>query len=186
MTQLEKVLIVHGYAAHGDAHWFPWLRARLAERGVVVEQVRLPDASAPVAERWEAAVLEALGSPDERIAVVAHSLGGVTTLRALERLDAGWSLSALVLVAGFTGALASLPQLDGYLEGDPDAAAVAAHVRSVTVVRSDGDPFVPLSASDDLAARMGARVEVVPGGGHLLDVDGFVELPVVLAALDRR
>ncbi len=173
------MLIVHGYDSHPDAHWFRWLRTSLGEVGVASAAVRLPSPHAPVADEWCAAISAALGSPDTGTWVVAHSLGCISTVRALAALAEPWELGGLVLVAGFTGRLAALPELDGYLADDVDTSTVRARTRSRVVLRSDGDPYVPAASTDALADRLGAELHVVPGAGHFMAEDGVTTLDLV-------
>lgn len=175
----ERVLVVPGFGATPDDHWFRWLADELGAEGVATEVVRLPEPDAPVAAAWEATVGDALGAPDERTWVVAHSLGSITALRVLAGLARPWSLGGLVLVSGFAGQLASLPSLVEYLADDVDAERIASQIATRVVVRSDDDQIVPPAASDDLARRLRADVVTVPGAGHFIASDGATSLPVV-------
>ncbi|MFD0047437.1 RBBP9/YdeN family alpha/beta hydrolase [Pseudarthrobacter scleromae] len=180
---LRRVLIVHGYAAAPDAHWFPWLRDSLDTAGVNATVVTLPTPNAPKAAAWTATVSEAIGVPDAGTWIVAHSLGGITVLRALAALTEPWQLGGLVLVSGFTGALKSLPVLDEYLSTDIDAERIAKIISVRAMVRSDADAFVPAAASDELAQRLNAELHIQPGAGHFLTEDGVHDLPLVLDML---
>ncbi|WP_062735090.1 RBBP9/YdeN family alpha/beta hydrolase [Kocuria turfanensis] len=170
---VRTVVVVHGYDAAPDQHWFPWLRAALAADGVRTVLVELPEPSAPEPAAWQAAVARAVGEPDEHTHLVGHSLGCITILRHLAGLPQPWSLGGLVLVAGFTGPLESEPSLDAFLAEDVDVAAVRTHVRRRLVLRSDDDPTVPPAATDALAARLDAEVQVVGGAGHFRGRDGI-------------
>jgi serine phosphatase RsbU (regulator of sigma subunit) len=55
-----------------------------------------------------------------------------------------------------------------------------------TVIRSDTDPFVPPAASDDLARRLDARLQVHPGAGHSMKDDGVTSLPALLDLILSR
>ncbi|WP_307073515.1 RBBP9/YdeN family alpha/beta hydrolase [Arthrobacter pascens] len=182
---LRRVLIVHGYAAAPDAHWFPWLRDSLETAGVDATVVTLPTPDAPKAAAWTDAVAEVIGVPDAGTWVVAHSLGGITVLRALATLTEPWQLGGLVLVSGFTGALKSLPVLDEYLSTDVDAERIAKNIGVRAMVRSDADAFVPAAASDELAQRLNAELHIRPGAGHFLTEDGVSALSIVLDLLRR-
>jgi predicted alpha/beta hydrolase family esterase len=182
---LRRVLIVHGYAAAPDAHWFPWLRDSLDTAGVDATVVTLPTPDAPEAAAWKDAVAEAIGVPDAGTWIVAHSLGGITVLRALASLTEPWQLSGLVLVSGFTGALKSLPVLDEYLSTDIDAERIAKNIGVRAMVRSNADVFVPAETSDKLAQRLNAELHIRPGAGHFLTEDGVSDLPLVLDLLRR-
>ncbi|WP_424346360.1 RBBP9/YdeN family alpha/beta hydrolase [Kocuria sp. CH-021] len=183
---VRRVVVVHGYDAAPDQHWFPWLRDRLTAEGVRTDVVELPEPSFPEAGAWLAAVARAVGEPDRHTHLVGHSLGCVTLLRHLAGLPRPWELGGLVLVAGFTGPLGSVPLLDGFLAEDVDVSAVRAHARRRLVLRSDDDPTVPAAATEALAERLGAPVRVVPGAGHFCGSDGVTRLPAVLDALVPR
>jgi predicted alpha/beta hydrolase family esterase len=177
---VQRVVIVHGYESSPDANWFPWLQRSLEAEGIAVTVVPLPDPDDPDKAAWEEAVGAALRVPDAATVVVAHSLGVVTALRVLAALPEPWELAGLVLVAGFTEPLEALPELDGFLATDVDVERVATRIGDRTVIRSDTDPFVPPAASDDLARRLGARLQVHPGAGHFMTEDGVTSLPALL------
>ncbi|MDQ0769113.1 putative alpha/beta hydrolase family esterase [Pseudarthrobacter defluvii] len=177
---VQRVVIVHGYESSPDANWFPWLQGALEAKGIAVTAVPLPDPDDPDKAAWEIAVRAALGMPDAATVIVAHSLGVVTALRVLAALAVPWELGGLVLVAGFTEPLAALPELDGFLAADVDVERVATSIRKRTVLRSDTDPFVPPEASDDLARRLDARLQVHPGAKHFMAEDGVTRLPALL------
>jgi uncharacterized protein len=104
---------------------------------------------------WEAGLAEIVGEVDA--ALVTHRLGTITALRHLAVLEPDWRLGGFVAASGFFGLLAVLRELDDYLSGHPDAAAlapprIAAHVMIV----SDNDMIVPPAASRALAAEIAA------------------------------
>ncbi|ADX72885.1 serine hydrolase family protein [Pseudarthrobacter phenanthrenivorans] len=183
---LQRVIIVHGYEAAPDAHWFPWLQNTLEAEGVRVTAVPLPDPDAPEVTGWENAVGAALGVPDAGTVIVAHSLGAITALRVLAGLSEVWELGGIVLVAGFVEPLESLPELDRYLSMGVDVERLAQSIRSRTVIRSETDPFVPPAASDELAKRLDAQVQVHPEAGHFMAKDGVTRFPAVLDLLRSR
>lgn len=183
---VQRVVIVHGYEASPEANWFPWLQNALEVRGIAVTIVPLPAPRDPDKAAWEDAVSAALGVPDAATVVVAHSLGVVTVLRVLAALPEPWELGGLVLVAGFTEPLEALPELDGFLATDVDVERVATSIGNRTVIRSDTDPFVPPAASDDLARRLDARLQVHSEAGHFMTEDGVTSLPALLDLIISR
>ena len=183
---VQQCVIVHGYESSPDANWFPWLQSALEAEGIAVSVVPLPDPDDPDKAAWDNAVGAALGVPDAATVVVAHSLGVVTVLRVLAALPEPWELGGLVLVAGFTEPLEALPELDGFLATDVDVERVATSIGERTVLRSETDPFVPPEASDDLARRLGARLQVHPRAGHFMTEDGVTSLPALLDLILSR
>ncbi|TLM82023.1 alpha/beta hydrolase [Pseudarthrobacter sp. NamE5] len=180
---VQRVIIVHGYEASPDANWFPWLQGELQAEGIDVTVVPLPAPDDPERAAWENAVGAALGAPDGRTVIVAHSLGAVTALRVLAALPEPWELGGLVMVAGFVKPLEALPELDRYLASDVNVERLAQSIRKRTVIRSETDPYVPPAASDDLAKRLGARLQVHPEAGHFMAKDGVTSFPAVLDLL---
>ena len=83
---LRRVVVLHGYTAHPGKHWFGWLREQLAPLGVVTEVPALPDTEHPDAGAWTDAAVAAIGRVDADTAVVGHSLGTITAIRAVGRL----------------------------------------------------------------------------------------------------
>jgi predicted alpha/beta hydrolase family esterase len=182
----RRVVLVHGYGAGPDAHWYPWLAGTLEGLGIAAHVVALPAPHAPRAAAWERSVASALGIPDETTWIVAHSLGCITALRVLASLTGPWRLGGAVFVAGFTGPLVALPVLDGYLADDVDVGRVAKNVSVRIVVRSDCDAYVPAAATDSLAERLGAELRVQRDAGHFLAENGVTEFPLLVDMLTRH
>lgn len=178
-----RVVIVHGFGATPSDHWFGWLGDQLTTRGAHVAVPVLPNPLDPDPEAWISAVTDAIGTPDERTAVIGHSLGCVTTLRALCRLDSSWRLGALVLVAGFARPLPNLPQLEAFTANLPDLGRLATRIELRAVVRSDNDTVVPPAATAALGELLDAQQLVVPGAGHFVASEGVTEVPEVAALL---
>lgn len=182
----RRVLLLHGYRSGPEHHWFPWLAAELAERGIEVVAARFPDAHAPDPEPgpWLAEARGVLETVDEHTAVVAHSLGCITGLRALVAIEQPWRLGLLLLVAGFDEPLRVLPQLTPFVDRPLDTAPIIAGVGRIELIGSDNDRYVWPRFTAALAARLDASVMIVPGAGHFLaSEDGYIEFPLVLERL---
>ncbi|WP_416780352.1 RBBP9/YdeN family alpha/beta hydrolase [Microbacterium lacticum] len=181
-TEREAV-IFHGYGATPKDHWFGWLAERLNRAGVSAHVPALPDATAPDPDCWAAATADALGVPGRGSVVVAHSLGCLTVLRHLASLTGPWGIRTLVLVSGFVDKLPALPELDGFIGGGVNLSGIRACVESLTILRSDDDPYVPVGHTDRLAQLLGTSARVVPGAGHFLAADGVTSVPTILQAI---
>ncbi|MFD5654664.1 RBBP9/YdeN family alpha/beta hydrolase [Streptomyces sp. NPDC127039] len=178
---MERVVVLHGYMASPSSHWFEWLRGELAPVGIEVEIPALPDSADPEPGAWVSAAAEAIGAPDDRTAVIGHSLGCVTALHALDRIDGPWKLGALVTVAGFVSPAPALPELDHFTSDILRVARLAGHIRRRAVVRSDNDTFVTPSLTTELGRLLHAEEVVVPGAGHFRAAEGITSLPEVAA-----
>jgi predicted alpha/beta hydrolase family esterase len=179
---LRRIVVLHGYTAHPGKHWFGWLRDELAPLGIATEVPALPDTDHPEARAWTDAAVAAIGEADSRTAVVGHSLGTITAVRALGRVFAEQPdarLGALALVASFVDPVSIYPELDPFTIGLPPLPAVAARVDRRLVVRSDADPEVPVELSAPVVAGLAAEEVVVPGAAHFCDRQGVTTLPVL-------
>ncbi|WP_448058654.1 RBBP9/YdeN family alpha/beta hydrolase [Cellulomonas hominis] len=174
-----RVVVLHGYQASPQDHWFGWLGAELAADGVRVDVPELPVSHAPDPQRWVATARTAIGRPDAATVIVAHSLGCVTALHALSGVEEPWTLGGLVLVAGFDRPLPDLPELDAFCAPRPDLPRIVAATAHRHVLASADDAVVPVRFSRDLAAALAATLTTVPDAGHFLGVDGHTELPAV-------
>lgn len=192
-TPFERVVVLHGFRASPQHHWFPWIEETIPG----TEVVALPDSASPDAEAWIGTTVNAIGALGPEVAVVAHSLGCVTAVRAVERLAAGGtggSLGAFVAVSPFAEPLThsgdegldafAAHGLGPFLDG-VDLPGAGPHLGAVTVIRSDDDPLVAPHLSDAFARGLEARTVVVPGARHFLAAHGVTELPTVVDALTK-
>lgn len=185
---LRRVVILHGYTAHPGKHWFGWLRDQLAPLGVTTEVPALPDTDNPRADAWTAAAVAAIGRVDADTAVVGHSLGTITAIRALGRVfdeqpDA--RLGSLALVASFVDPVSVYPELDPFTVDLPELPALAARIDRRLVLRSDFDPEVPIELTAPVAEGLAADLDVVPGAAHFCESQGVTTLPVLADWLRR-
>lgn len=182
---IKRAVIVHGYYAGPDSHWFTWLGAQLAARGIDVQTPALSDPGLPTRDAWVSEVAEAIGTPADDLLLVAHSLGSITTLLALDSLSGEWSLGALSLVSGTLDSIPALPPLDEFMNGPtPDVARTAARTRHVTMLSAEDDPFVPTERSRAMADLLGGTTTTVPAGGHFTDEAGTMELPELWRSIE--
>lgn len=180
-----RVIILHG--AHGgpETNWFPWLHAALAEAGMEVVRPHCPTPEGQSLAAWFRAIDAAMaGLPPAETVVVGHSLGAAMALRLVER--GRQEVAGLFLAAPFTGAL-GLPAYDpinaSFFAGPFDWAGIRAKATQRRCWAGDDDPYVPLARSREVAARLGAPLDVVAGGGHLNAETGFVAFPALRDAI---
>lgn len=185
---LRRLVILHGYTAHPGKHWFGWLRDELAPLGVVTEVPALPDTDHPDVTAWTDAAVAAIGTVDADTAVVGHSLGTITAVRALGRVFAEQPdahLGALALVASFVDPVPIYPELDPFTRGLPELVALAARIDRRLVIRSDDDPEVPIELTAPVASGLAAELRVVPGAAHFCESQGVTTLPALADWLRR-
>jgi predicted alpha/beta hydrolase family esterase len=183
---IGRVVVLHGYTAHPGKHWFGWLRDELAPFGTVTEVPALPDTDHPEAGTWTDAAVAAIGEVDADTAVVGHSLGTITAIRALGRVFAEQPdarLGSLALVAAFVDPVPIYPELDPFAVGVPALPALAARIDRRLVIHSDLDPEVPVALGAPVIRGLDAEELLVAGAGHFCESDGVTTLEPLRAWL---
>ncbi|RWZ67945.1 serine hydrolase family protein [Labedella populi] len=178
-----RIVVAHGYLADPTRHWFPWLVEHYGAGTITV--LEFPEPDDPDLGSWVHTAAAGIGAVDEETILLGHSLGCVTLLHVLNRLEQPWRLGGLVLVSGFVDRLPNLPKLDRFTEEPLDLDRVRRNTTARHVLRSDDDETVAPDITDRLAMLLDAPVTIVPGGGHFVDRQGHRSLPAVLPILDR-
>lgn len=187
LSSVGRAVIVHGWTANPTQHWFPWLKATLVRAGIKVVVPALPNPMNPDCDKWVAAVREAIGNPGTDVLVVAHSLGCITTLRALDGISGEWQLGGLFLVSGFDEALSHIPHLDPFTEApsyQPELMAKRCLRRAV--ICSDNDTIVNPGHTQRLAEHLAADCIEISGMGHFCDFEGVTEIPQLLDLIKKH
>lgn len=175
----KKVFIVHGYSASPADHWFPWLRSRLTEAGAHVEILTMPNPQDPKLDAWIRQVTASVREAHSQTYFVAHSLGCITVLHYLQRLQSAPSIGGMVLVSGFAKRLPDLPMLDEFTRQALDYDKLIRSAARRVVVAAKDDSIVPFSFSKELAEQLQGEFYEVERGGHFLASDGYTTHPLV-------
>ncbi len=182
MTE-RRLVIVHGYMAAPEHHWFPWLQQQAEQSGLEVIIPRLPDSQAPHPEAWLDALETSVGAPDENTWLVGHSLGCITLLNYLTRRYPQAIAGGLVLVSGFSETVPGLEKLGSFSREPIAAESVIARIKRRAVIGSLNDQIVPPEFSLRLSQQLIAPFYALPECGHFLARDGVTELPLVASLL---
>lgn len=180
-----RVTILHGAHGSPDTNWFPWLHAELERSGIEVVRPRFPTPQGQSLHAWlETYDRTVAPSVPARTVLVGHSLGATMALRLVERTPE--PVAGLFLAAGFIGAL-GLPDYDtinaSFFAEPFDWKAIGERKGRACCWAGDDDPYVPLPRSQELADRLEAPLQLIPGGGHLNDETGFTAFPQLRDAI---
>ena len=179
------ILVVPGFQATAANHWFPWLCASTRSIGLNCIVADLPNPGDPRPDGWSAAISQAAERLDGDIITVAHSLGCLSLIGTIARdPDLASRIMGSVYVAGFLRPLPSIPQTRLFALNARERTSLAGMVWPTVSMRSDDDPVVDRSLSDELARTLGATTVVVRGAGHFRAREGLSELPSVMTAIE--
>lgn len=178
-----RLIIVHGFMASPEDHWFRWLEAQAATLGMEVTVPAMPDSAAPDEARWLETLGQYAGDVDEQTYFVGHSLGCITALRYLSGRPAEQRAGGIIMVSGFSEPVPLLPELDGFTASPLENLESLTGIAHRAVLVSLNDEIVPPAYTLRLSQQLAAPLYGLPGCGHFLDRDGFETLPQVAALL---
>src|SRR5689334_27006 len=98
---MKRAIIVHCWGGHPDYAWYPWLKVQLEQQGYQVSVPAMSDTDTPKLAAWLPQLQAAIGTPDDQLVLIGHSLGTVTIMRYLETLPQSQRVGKVILVAGF-------------------------------------------------------------------------------------
>jgi predicted alpha/beta hydrolase family esterase len=185
----KRAIIVHGWAGNPQEGWFPWLKAKLIERGFAVQVPQMPDAEIPKIEPWVAHLKDTVGLPTVDTILIGHSIGCQTIIRYLETLAADEQVGPCFLVAPFLELL-EIGEDEEHAIAEPwlttplDYKKIQAKTQKIVALFSDNDPFVPLGNVELFEQRLGAQTHIFPKKGHFSGENGIFEIPELLTLIE--
>ncbi len=172
---VKNVLIIHGWNATVQDHWFLEAKEKWEKKGLKVEVPEMPGDYFPKAQEW----LELIESfhPDESWVLMGHSLGGVAILNYLENTDR--PIAKAILIATPLTPM-HFEALDNFFEGGFNWEQIKSKCLKFEIVNEDNDPAVPLEHGQKYAQNLSGNLHVVRGYTHFHDIDlNFLEKLIV-------
>jgi predicted alpha/beta hydrolase family esterase len=164
---MKRAVIVHCYGGKPDYAWYPWLKRQLEGKGYTVRVPRMPNTDNPKLSEWLPFLKDIIGSPDEELLLVGHSLGTVVIMRYLETLKASQKVGKVILVAGFTDPV-GLAALENFFETKLNFGEIMDKSASgFIVIQSDNDPYVSNQYGQRFIDELGAKLVIKQGAGHM-------------------
>jgi len=171
-----NVFIFHGTEGYPEENWFPWLKQELEQKDckVFVPQFPSPPVVPARIEFWFDVLKKHEKYISEASILIGHSLGGVFTLRILEKLN--HPVKAAFFIGTPVGVRPILNydrdnSFSGFSFNWDSIEKKAAHF---VVFQSDNDPYVSLGNGEELAKHLNVAMNFVPNAGHFNKKAGYV------------
>ena len=173
-----KIILIHGFKATSQSHFFPWLRNELHARGHEVIVPDLPNPEEPDPEVWTKFLVDEMSALDEDTIIVGHSLCGAAALRFLEGAEARATPKALILIA--TPWMIRDEKFRGFFLSELDFDVLMWKASRFVVMHAKDDPTIPFDHALKYQKVLHANLIEVPGAGHFRGT----EYPAVLGAIE--
>jgi len=176
---MKNALILHGWYCTPDEHWYKSVANSLEHKEYTVSIPFLRDNEKPTLQDW---TKHALGGStlDKDTVLIGHSLGSVLAMKLAQNLES--KIDHLILTSAWDF-WDLTPQHETFFEEPINHAKILRNVNKITVLNSDNDPYVTAYHSIEMGKRLNTDTIFVKDGGHLLESDGFKELPQLLAVI---
>ena len=176
-----RAIIVHGFNANPDSHFYPWLAEQLKNKGfdVVVPRLDLKtdvELDVPAIVEQMRSQVGILHSDD---ILVGHSLGAFIILQYLEAVEMDETPRAVVMVAAPWNV--KRPELRRLFLVDLDADVLMWKAREYVVIHSKDDTMVPAEHGQKLATAFKARYLETDSNGHFMDA----AYPVLVEVIEQ-
>ncbi len=183
---MKKVFIVHGFGGEPNGGWRPYLMGKLAKENIWAVALAMPTPENPKKDEWVAELSRQIGTPNEEIFLVGHSLGVCTVLHYLQSLPIGNKIGGAVLVSGPLHVLSQeerYRKIDHFMDKDFDFNKIKDVCKNFVVIHGDNDKNVPFEQAIELSSNLNCELITIPNGGHLNGSSGWYELPEAFDAL---
>ena len=182
---MSNIFIFHGTEGYPEENWFPWLKEKLESMGhkVFVPQFPSPPVMPAKISEWFDVLKGYEQYINEDTILVGHSLGGVFTLKILEKLE--HSVKAVFFIGTPIGVRPILNyDRDSSFSGfNFDWPIIKSKSKNFVVFQSDDDPYVSLGNGKELARELGIELSFIPNAGHFNKKAGYTKFDELLTRI---
>ena len=161
---MKNAFLFHGTEGYPEENWFPWLKQELEKLGYKVYVPHFP--SPPIIPAKIAEWFDVLEKYEQHInkdtILIGHSLGGIFTLRLLEKLE--HPVKAAIFVSTPIGVRPILNyDRDNSFSGFSfDWNTITKKAKYFLAFQSDDDPYVSLGNGEQLTKHLNVVLNFVP------------------------
>jgi len=175
----SNIFIFHGTEGYPEENWFPWLKKELEQKGykVFVPQFPSPPKVPAKISEWFEVLKNYEQYIDENAILIGHSLGGVFTLRVLEKLESPIKAAFLIGTPIGIRPLLNYERDDSFSGFNFDWENIKKKTQQFqfVVFQSDNDPYVCLENGEQLAKNLNVKLNFVANAGHFNTKAGYTK-----------
>ncbi len=184
---MKRAIILHCWGGNSTYAWYPKAKADLESLGYKVEVPNFPDSDSPNLLTWLPFLTNIIGTPDEELVLIGHSVGTVLIMRYLETLIDNQKINKAILVAGYTDPL-GFKELENFFETKLEFERIKGKTKNgFVLIQSDNDPFVSeqygIRLRDELNAKLIVKHNALHMSGSTDGENACLVLPEVIENL---
>ena len=158
-----KIILLHGnHNSTPNDHWFPYVKAKLEERGHVVIARQFPDADLARASYWLPFLKDELGA-DEHSILVGHSSGAIAAMCFAQENKI---IGSILVGSYYTDLGMEEEKLSGYFEKPWDWDAIKNNQQWIVQFASPDDPWIPIEEPRFVREKLNSEYHELTGQGH--------------------
>ncbi len=167
----KQCRIIHRWGATPNDDWYQTVGEQLKLQGYQVDIPQMPNTDYPNLEQWVAHLQKLVPNPNENTVLIGHSIGVLTILHYINRLNTQQKVGNIVTVAGWF----HLQNLEGpeeeklaqsWIEVPLDFDKIKKSTFTIVSLFSDNDPYVPTSEEEHFKDKLGATTFLKHNKGH--------------------
>lgn len=174
---MNNVFIFHGTEGYPEENWFPWLKQELEQKSCKVFVPQFP--SPPIVPAKIAEWFDVLKNYEQDInkntILIGHSLGGIFTLRILEKLTHPVKAAFFVGTPIGVQPIKNYDRDNGFSGFSFDWESIKKKAADFVVFQSDDDPYVGLENGKELSKNLGVELSFIPNAGHFNKRAGYLK-----------
>jgi len=160
-----SVVVVHCKGAAPEASWYPWLKAQLVSQQIECIVPSFPPEDDSKLVDWFT-VFDTLHIDLSHTAFVAHARGAMALLRWVDQLPHGVRIPRVVTVSTPFDYQPGRNDADELYATPLDYNDLREKCGEYILIHSADDPYVPIAASEELAAKLDGRLVRYETAGH--------------------
>lgn len=178
----NNIFIFHGTEGCPEENWFPWLKEKLETQGcrVFVPQFPSPPVVPAKIEEWFDVLKNYEQHIDENTIIIGHSLGGIFTLRVLEKLQHKIKASVFVGTPIGVKPILNYDRDNSFSGFNFEWENIKNKAEQFFVYQSDNDPYVSLENGEELAKKLGVKLTFIRNAGHFNKKAGYISFSDLL------
>ena len=182
---MKNAFIFHGTEGYPEENWFPWLKQNLEKLGYQVQVPHFPSPPkipAKISE-WFDVLKDYEKHINEDTILIGHSLGGIFTLRLLEKLEHPVKAGIFVSTPVGVRPILNYDRDSNFSSFDFDWNNIINKAKHFLVFQSDDDPYVALGNGEHLAKQLNVALNFIPNAGHFNKRAGYTKFDLLLEKL---